>query len=120
MLLPDSIRKDADVKFIYVDESGGRDQSDVFTMCGLMVDAHKLRKKTEDFDDMLQGMFEGLPIQPPLRELKTKKSSKEMVCGSRSTANERKQFLTNAYRLAVANGEKVPGSRCLSQSSTAR
>ena len=36
------------MKFIYVDESGGRDQGDIFTMCGLMVDAYKLRNNTED------------------------------------------------------------------------
>ena len=53
------------MKFIYVDESGGRDQSDVFTMFGLMVDAYKLRKKTEDFDEMLKGIFKGLPGQRP-------------------------------------------------------
>jgi len=45
------------VKFIYVDESGGRDQGDIFTMCGLMVDAYKLRKKTEDFDARLEAIF---------------------------------------------------------------
>ena len=35
------------MKFIYVDESGAAGDSDVFVMCGLMVDAYKLRKKTE-------------------------------------------------------------------------
>ena len=40
------------MKFIYMDESGGRgrDRSDVFVMCGIMVDAYKLRKNTELFD----------------------------------------------------------------------
>ncbi|MCY3621573.1 MAG: DUF3800 domain-containing protein [Gammaproteobacteria bacterium] len=97
------------MKFIYVDESGGRDQGDVFTMCGLMVDAYKLRKKTEDFDDMLQGMFEGLPIQRPPRELKTKKFIEGNGPWKSIEANERKQFLTNVCRLAVANGGKVFG-----------
>ena len=41
------------MKFIYVDESGAAGDSDVFVMCGLMVDAYKLRKKTADFDKML-------------------------------------------------------------------
>ena len=49
------------MKFIYVDESGGRDQHDVFTMCGLMVDAYKLRKKTEDFDRLLEGIYSKYP-----------------------------------------------------------
>lgn len=43
------------MKFIYVDESGGRDQGDIFTMCGLMVDANKMRKKTADLDAKLPG-----------------------------------------------------------------
>jgi hypothetical protein len=30
------------MKFIYIDESGSRDQGDVFVMCGLMVDAYPL------------------------------------------------------------------------------
>ena len=45
------------MKFIYIDESGSRDQGDVFVMCGLMVDAYKLRKKTEDFDRQLEALF---------------------------------------------------------------
>ncbi len=54
--------KDAKDEVHYVDESGGPDQGDVFTMCGLMVDAYKLRKKTQDFDELLKGMFAGLPL----------------------------------------------------------
>ena len=45
------------MKFIYVDESGARDQGDMFIMCGLMVDAYKLRKKTEEFDRLLEAVF---------------------------------------------------------------
>ena len=33
------------MKFIYVDESGPDKDSDIFTMCGVMVDAFRLRKK---------------------------------------------------------------------------
>lgn len=59
------------MKFIYVDESGGRDESDVFVMCGLMVDAYKLRKKTADFDAKLEAIF---ALHPGTRgDLKTKK-----------------------------------------------
>lgn len=32
------------MKFIYIDESGARDQGDVFVIAGLMVDAYKLQK----------------------------------------------------------------------------
>ena len=106
---PTTPSKDAQVKFIYVDESGGRDQSDVFTMCGLMVDAYKLRKKTEDFDGMLNGMFAGLPVQWPPRELKTKKFIEGGGPWKRIDAEERKQFLTDVCQLAVSNGAKVFG-----------
>ena len=49
------------MKFIYVDESGSRDEGDVFVMCGLMVDAYKLRKKTADFDKMLADFLANHP-----------------------------------------------------------
>ena len=97
------------MKFIYVDESGGPDQSDVFTMCGLMVDAYKLRKKTQDFDELLRGMFSGLPIQRPPRELKTKKFIEGGGPWKVIDAEERKEFLANVCQLAVANGGKVFG-----------
>jgi hypothetical protein len=45
------------MKFIYVDESNAHDQGDAFVMCGLMVDAYKLWKKTADFDAKLEAMF---------------------------------------------------------------
>jgi len=45
------------MKFVYIDESGERSQGDVFAMCGLMVDAYKLRKKTDDFDRRLGELF---------------------------------------------------------------
>lgn len=32
------------VKFAYIDESGGRDQSDAFVMTGLLIDACRLRR----------------------------------------------------------------------------
>jgi hypothetical protein len=41
------------MKFIYVDESGGSTQSDVFVMTGLLVDAYRLRKYTAEFDKMI-------------------------------------------------------------------
>ena len=49
------------MKFIYVDESGGRDQSDVFVMVGLLVDAYRLRRKTTDFDELLKDLLHRHP-----------------------------------------------------------
>jgi len=46
------------MKFVYVDESGAGSHSTVFVMCGLMVDAYSLRKKTKDFEDLLLPMLQ--------------------------------------------------------------
>ncbi len=95
------------MKFIYVDESGGRDQGDVFVMCGLMVDAYKLRKKTEDFDAKLKQL---LKHHPGTRvELKTKRFINGAGAWSEINAEERKQFLKEVCELAVANGGKIFG-----------
>ena len=53
------------MKFIYVDESGSEGESDVFVMCGLMVDAYKLRKKTADFDKMLAEFWPSIRGRAP-------------------------------------------------------
>jgi len=95
------------VKFIYVDESGARDQGDVFVMCGLMVDAYKLRKKTEGFDRMLEAMFQKHP--GTRADLKTSRFINGSGGWSQVDATERKQFLTDLCNLAVDNGGKIFG-----------
>lgn len=93
------------MKFIYVDESGARDQGDVFVMCGLMVDAYKLRKKTASFDAQLEAMF---AQHPGTRgDLKTKRFINGAGAWSQVDAQERKDFLRGICELAVANGGKV-------------
>ena len=95
------------MKFIYVDESGARDQGDVFVMCGLMVDAYKLRKKTADFDAKLEALF---ALHPGARaDLKTKRFINGSGAWGQIDAQERKDFLESICRLAVANGGKVFG-----------
>jgi hypothetical protein len=95
------------MKFIYVDESGARDQGDVFTMCGLMVDAYKLRKKTADFDQKLEAIF---AKHPGTRgDLKTKRFINGAGAWNQVPAQERKDFLRDICQLAVANGGKVYG-----------
>lgn len=95
------------MKFIYVDESGSRDEGDVFVMCGLMVDAYKLRKKTEEFDDKLETLFRRHP------DIKSDLKTKRFINGKGSweqiEPQERKDFLTGVCRLAVANGGKIFG-----------
>ena len=95
------------MKFVYVDESGGRDQSDVFVMCGLMVDAYKLCKKTADFDAKLKKLFTRHPGTQT--ELKTRHFIKGAGAWSKVDAEERKQFLTEICDVAVSNGGKIFG-----------
>lgn len=95
------------MKFIYVDESGGRDQGDVFVMCGLMVDAYKLRKKTADFDAKLEALFAKHPGNRG--DLKTSRFINGKGAWNQIDAQERKDFLTDICRLAVANGGKIFG-----------
>lgn len=93
------------MKFIYVDESGARDQGDVFVMSGLMVDAYKLRKKTADFDAKLEAIF---AQHPGTRgDLKTKRFINGAGAWSQVPAQQRKNFLREICELAVAKGGKV-------------
>jgi hypothetical protein len=95
------------MKFIYVDESGGRDQGDVFVLCGLMVDAYKLRKKTADFDTKLEALFAKHPGNRG--DLKTSRFINGRGGWGQIDPQERKDFLTDVCRLAVANGGKIYG-----------
>jgi hypothetical protein len=36
------------MKFIYVDETGSKDEGDLFVMAGVLIDAYRLRKHTTD------------------------------------------------------------------------
>lgn len=95
------------MKFIYIDESGGRDQGDVFTMCGLMVDAYKLRKKTEDFDAKLEAVF---ARNPNVRnDFKTSRFINGKGSWREVDAQERKSLSTELCQLAVENGGKIFG-----------
>ena len=95
------------MKFIYVDETGARDQGDVFVMSGLMVDAYKLRKKTAEFDAKLEAIF---AQHPGTRgDLKTKRFINGAGAWNQVPAQQRKAFLREICELAVANGGKVYG-----------
>ena len=95
------------MKFIYMDESGVKNQSDVFVICGLMVDAYKLRKKTEDFDSMLHNF---LALHPSVaKELKTSRIINGRGGWSNVESDVRKAFLIDVCELAVSNGGKIYG-----------
>ena len=95
------------MKFIYIDESGSPADGDVFIMCGLMVDAYKLRKKTADFDKMLADFLAKHPGSGT--ELKTSRFINGKGGWSRVDPEERKAFLEEICKLAVANGGKLFG-----------
>jgi hypothetical protein len=95
------------MKFIYIDESGSRDRGDVFVMCGLMVDAYKLRKKTEDFDRLLEALFAKHPGNRA--DFKTSRFINGKGGWREIDAVERKDFLKNVCELAVENGGKIFG-----------
>ena len=97
------------MKFLYVDESGpGSDgKSDVFTMCGVMVDAYKIRKKTADFDQKLKSLHQITPGM--LREMKTSRFINGKGAWKEIDEQERRNFLTEVCQLAVENGGKIFG-----------
>ena len=95
------------MKFIYIDESGSRDQGDVFVTCGLMVDAYKLRKKTADFDQRLEALFAKHPGNRA--DFKTSRFINGKGGWREIDAVERMEFLKSVCELAVENGGKIFG-----------
>lgn len=96
------------MKFVYVDESGSRDQTDVFVMCGLMIDASRLRKKTEDCEQLLNPILER-HSSGNAREFKTSKFIRGKGGWKGVRLAERREFLKTACRLAVSKGDKIVG-----------
>lgn len=93
------------MKFIYVDESGNGGNSDVFTMCGVMVDAYTLPRKTTNLDQKIQEILKKYPGY--VTELKTSQFVNGKDKWSEVSAQERKDFLMDACRLAVSTGGKI-------------
>ena len=76
-------------------------------MCGLMVDAYKLRKKTEDFDRRLEALF---ALHPGNRaDFKTSRFINGNGGWNAVDATERKAFLKQVCELAIENGGKAFG-----------
>lgn len=95
------------MKFAYIDESGDRQQSNVFVMAGVLVDAYRLRKKTQEFDTLLQDLFARHPGTP--RELKTKAFMRGAGGWKEIPGNERQEFLQSICKLAIDKGNKIYG-----------
>ena len=95
------------MKFVYVDESGQSEHSDVFVMCGLVVDAYNLRKKTEEFEQLLTPI---LKIHPgKARDFKTGKFIQGDGGWKDIKEDERQDFLREVCKLAVSKGGKIVG-----------
>jgi hypothetical protein len=87
------------MKFVYVDETGSDDQTDVFVMTGLLIDAYVLRKYTASFDKMLTAFLARHPGSP--KELKTKAFINGQGGWKNVPLAERKQFFEDICDLAA-------------------
>jgi hypothetical protein len=87
------------MKFAYVDESGSKDEGDVFVMAGLIIDAYRLRKYTSRFDNELSAFLSKHSAAP--MELKTKAFINGKNGWSRVPPGDRKQFLINMCNIAI-------------------
>jgi hypothetical protein len=92
------------MKFVYVDETGGRDQSDVFVMTGLLIDAYRLRKYTASFDGMITAFLEKHPNSP--NELKTKAFINGSGGWNKVDPAERKKFLGEVCEILQPNAQE--------------
>jgi hypothetical protein len=89
------------MKFVYVDETGARDeeQTDVFVMVGLLIDAYRLRKYTWSFDAMIKEFLAKHPKAP--EELKTKRLINGVKGWSKIDRADRMKFLADVCDLAA-------------------
>lgn len=87
------------MKFAYIDESGSTEEGDVFVMAGLLIDAYRLRKYTNRFDQELAAFLAKHPGAP--NELKTKAFINGRGGWNTVSAEDRKQFLTDMCALAA-------------------
>src|SRR5262249_45670649 len=87
------------MKFVYVDETGNKDQSDVFVMTGLLIDAYSLRLCTVTFDDMIRELLARHPKSQT--ELKTQAIINGSKDWSKVNPAERKEFIGKVCDVAV-------------------
>lgn len=76
-------------------------------MAGVLVDAYRLRKKTQEFDTLLQDLFARHPGTPS--ELKTKAFMRGAGGWNEIPGNERQEFLQSVCKLAIDKGNKICG-----------
>ncbi len=91
------------MKFAYIDESGDSSQGDVFTMAGILIDAHKLRKWTADFDEKFRVM--NSRHRKSSQDFKTKKFINGADGWGEVDPTERKVFLTEIVDMVICCGK---------------
>jgi hypothetical protein len=92
------------MKFAYVDESGSKDEGDVFVMVGLLVDGHRLAKLTRDFDQKFKSFCAQHPNAPD--DFKTKRFINGRGGWNNVSPDDRKQFLREVVGM-VADSAKI-------------
>ncbi|MDD9854921.1 MAG: DUF3800 domain-containing protein [Gammaproteobacteria bacterium] len=90
------------MKFLYVDESGSKSEGDIFVMAGLMIDAYKLRKYTENLDSEIVALLSKYPTPKTPKELKTKAFINGSGHWGKVHPDTRKEFLRNICRIAAS------------------
>lgn len=95
------------MKFVYADESGDPEQGNVFVMCGVLVDAYKLRKKTADAERLFASVFARHSGSPT--EIKTKAFLKGNGGWKIIPGMERREIVERIVDFAVDGGSKIVG-----------
>ena len=93
------------MKFLYADESGEQDHSSYFVMSAVMVDAVKLRKRTEELDKLWLNFIDQHPENP--KEIKTCRMINGKGGWNKVAPDVRKKFISDVVTLATENGGKV-------------
>ena len=95
------------MEFIYIDESYDGSKGDVFVMFGLMVNAFRLRKKTNDMKKLLDSISDLRPSK--MKELKTSRFINGKDGWSAVDPKVRNQHLKEICEISVAKGDFVVG-----------
>lgn len=92
------------MKFVYVDETGDQDQSDIFVMAAVEIDATRLNKYSRIFSAMIDDVFAKHPGKP--QDLKTRRFHRGAGGWNKIPGEDRKAFM-HAVVDEIANSSKI-------------
>ncbi|WP_299616822.1 DUF3800 domain-containing protein [uncultured Tateyamaria sp.] len=95
------------MKFVYIDETGDQDQSDVFVMAAVEIDAIRLNKYSRIFSVMIDEVFAKHPGKP--QDLKTRRFHRGAGGWNKISGEDRKAFM-HAVVDEIATSSKVYAS----------